>query len=230
MKQKIYIMKRSGERVEFDIDKIKNAIRGANTDDPSVTKIVPEEIINSIAESIKDQASQIDRDLTVEEIQNMVENQLMTTPYHEVARNYITYRYHHNELRQRQKKTDIDQKIANIVELNNEEVKQENSNKNPTILSVQRDYMAGEWSRYYSNKYLLPKDVVEAHKEGIIHFHDADYYAQHMHNCCLINLDDMLQNGTCISGTRIDKPHSFLTACTVTSQIVAQVASSQYGF
>ena len=229
MKQKIYIMKRSGERVEFDVNKIKNAIRGANKDDPSVTKIVPEETVSSIAESIKEQASSIDRDLTVEEIQNMVENQLMATPYHEVARNYITYRYHHNELRSK-KMTDIDQKIASVVELNNEEVKQENSNKNPTILSVQRDYMAGEWSRYYTNKYLLPQDIVEAHKEGIIHFHDADYYAQHMHSCDLINFDAMLQNGTCISGTKIDKPHSFLTACTVTSQIVAQVASSQYGF
>ena len=143
-----------------------------------------------------------------------------------VARLYITYRYKHNEMR---KMSNIDQKIAGVVERDNEEVKQENSNKNPTVLSVQRDYMAGEWSRYYTSRYLLPEEIVDAHKNGIIHFHDADYFAQHMHNCDLVNLEDMLQNGTCISGTHIDKPKSFSTACTVASQIVAQVASSQYG-
>lgn len=225
-KDKIYIIKRSGERVLFDSQKIKEAIRGANTDDPSISERVPESVIDEIANKIQDEAFTLTRDLSVEEIQNKVESLLMDTPYHEIARNYITYRYSHNEAR---KKSNLDQKISNLIELNNEEVKQENSNKNPTILSVQRDYMAGEWSRYYTNKYLLPKDIVEAHKNGIIHFHDADYFAQHMHNCDLINLEDMLWNGTCISGTKIDRPHSFITACTVTSQIVAQVASSQYG-
>ena len=225
-KDKIYIIKRSGERVLFDSQKIKEAIRGANIDDPSISERVPESVIDEIANKIQNEAFTLTRDLSVEEIQNKVESLLMNTPYHEIARNYITYRYSHNEAR---KKSNLDQKISNLIELNNEEVKQENSNKNPTILSVQRDYMAGEWSRYYTNKYLLPKDIVEAHKNGIIHFHDADYFAQHMHNCDLINLEDMLWNGTCISGTKIDRPHSFITACTVTSQIVAQVASSQYG-
>ena len=225
-KDKIYIIKRSGERVLFDSQKIKEAIRGANIDDPSISERVPESVIDEIANKIQNEAFTLTRDLSVEEIQNKVESLLMDTPYHEIARNYITYRYSHNEAR---KKSSLDQKISNLIELNNEEVKQENSNKNPTILSVQRDYMAGEWSRYYTNKYLLPKDIVEAHKNGIIHFHDADYFAQHMHNCDLINLEDMLWNGTCISGTKIDRPHSFITACTVTSQIVAQVASSQYG-
>ena len=162
----------------------------------------------------------------MEEIQDKVENSLMATGKFNVARLYITYRYKHNELR---KMSNIDQKISGIVERDNEEVKQENSNKNPTVLSVQRDYMAGEWSRYYTNRYLLSDDIVAAHKDGLIHFHDADYFAQHMHNCCLVNLGDMLDNGTCISGTHIDTPRSFNTACTVASQIVAQVASSQYG-
>lgn len=188
-KDKIYIIKRSGERVLFDSQKIKEAIRGANTDDPSISERIPESVIDEIANKIQDEAFTLTRDLSVEEIQNKVESLLMDTPYHEIARNYITYRYSHNEAR---KKNSLDQKISNLIELNNEEVKQENSNKNPTILSVQRDYMAGEWSRYYTNKYLLPKDIVEAHKNGIIHFHDADYFAQHMHNCDLINLEDML--------------------------------------
>lgn len=223
---KICVMKRSGERVPFDRQKIVNAINGANDEEgiPS-ERLTPEEIAN-IALGIQKDASNAGRDLSVEEIQDKVEDALMGSGKFKVARLYITYRYKHAENR---KMSDIDQKIAGVVERDNEEVKQENSNKNPTILSVQRDYMAGEWSRYYTNKYLLPDDIVEAHKEGIIHFHDSDYFAQHMHNCCLVNLKDMLENGTCISGTHIDKPHSFATACTVASQIVAQVASSQYG-
>lgn len=227
MKQNCFVMKRSGERVPFNISKIIKAINGANEDEKSSSlEQVSEQQAQDIANSIYQEALKLDRDLSVEEIQDRVEEGLMATGKYHVARSYITYRYNHNESR---KMSDIDQKIANLIELNNEEVKQENSNKNPTILSVQRDYMAGEWSRYYTNKYLLSKDIVQAHKDGLIHFHDADYFAQHMHNCDLINLDDMLQNGTCISGTHIDRPHSFLTACTVTSQIVAQVASSQYG-
>ncbi|HBN00807.1 MAG TPA: anaerobic ribonucleoside-triphosphate reductase [Firmicutes bacterium] len=220
------VMKRSGERVPFDRQKIVNAINGANDEEgiPS-ERLSPEEIAN-IALGIQKDAINAGRDLSVEEIQDKVEDALMGSGKFKVARLYITYRYKHAENR---KMSDIDQKIAGVVERDNEEVKQENSNKNPTILSVQRDYMAGEWSRYYTNKYILPDDIVEAHKEGIIHFHDSDYFAQHMHNCCLVDLKDMLENGTCISGTRIDKPHSFATACTVASQIVAQVASSQYG-
>lgn len=223
---KICVMKRSGERVPFDRQKIVNAINGANDEEgiPS-ERLSPEEIAN-IALGIQKDAINAGRDLSVEEIQDKVEDALMGFGKFKVARLYITYRYKHAENR---KMSDIDQKIAGVVERDNEEVKQENSNKNPTILSVQRDYMAGEWSRYYTNKYILPDDIVEAHKEGIIHFHDSDYFAQHMHNCCLVDLKDMLENGTCISGTRIDKPHSFATACTVASQIVAQVASSQYG-
>lgn len=223
---KICVMKRSGERVPFNKDKIVQAIKGANNEVGIASERLSEEEINAIAYGIWKDAVNAGRDLSVEEIQDKVEDALMASGKHVVARLYITYRYKHAEVR---KMSDIDQKIAGVVERDNEEVKQENSNKNPTILSVQRDYMAGEWSRYYTNKYLLPDDILQAHKEGIIHFHDADYFAQHMHNCDLVNLNDMLQNGTCISGTHIDKPHSFITACTVASQIVAQVASSQYG-
>ena len=223
---KICVMKRSGERVPFDLIKIENAIRKANNEEGIISERLTDEQITQIALGIKKDAINAGRDLSVEEIQDKVEDGLMASGKYKVARLYITYRYKHNEDR---KMSDIDQKISGVVERDNEEVKQENSNKNPTILSVQRDYMAGEWSRYYTGKYLLSSDIVEAHREGIIHFHDADYFAQHMHNCCLVNLNDMLQNGTCISGTKIDKPHSFITACTVASQIVAQVASSQYG-
>ncbi len=222
----VYVMKRSGERVPFDIDKIINAVEKANNEEGILSERLTSGEIAGIAYGIMKDAENAGRDLSVEEIQDKVEDSLMGSGKHKVARLYITYRYKHNEMR---KMSDIDKKIAGVVERDNEEVKQENSNKNPTVLSVQRDYMAGEWSRYYTNKYLLPEDIVSAHKEGIIHFHDADYFAQHMHNCCLVNLDDMLSNGTCISGTHIDKPHSFATACTVASQIVAQVASSQYG-
>ncbi len=223
---KICVMKRSGERVPFNGEKIAEAIERANVEEGIVAERLTQEQIYEITRGIEKDARNAGRDLSVEEIQDKVEDALMFSGKTKVARLYITYRYKHNEMR---KMSNIDQKIAGVVERDNEEVKQENSNKNPTVLSVQRDYMAGEWSRYYTSKYLLPEDIVNAHKEGVIHFHDADYFAQHMHNCCLVNLDDMLQNGTCISGTHIDKPHSFATACTVASQIVAQVASSQYG-
>ena len=222
----IYIMKRSGERVIFDGEKIANAIRKANKEEGILSDKLTEEQIAAIVNGIERDARNASRDLSVEEIQDKVENSLMATGKFNVARLYITYRYKHNELR---KMSNIDQKISGIVERDNEEVKQENSNKNPTVLSVQRDYMAGEWSRYYTNRYLLSDDIVAAHKDGLIHFHDADYFAQHMHNCCLVNLGDMLDNGTCISGTHIDTPRSFNTACTVASQIAAQAASSQYG-
>ena len=209
------VMKRSGERVPFDRVKIAEAIERANREEGILSERLTDAQIDQITRGIEKDASNAGRDLSVEE-----------TGRPKVARLYITYRYKHNEMR---KMSNIDQKIAGVVERDNEEVKQENSNKNPTVLSVQRDYMAGEWSRYYTSRYLLPEEIVDAHKNGIIHFHDADYFAQHMHNCDLVNLEDMLQNGTCISGTHIDKPKSFSTACTVASQIVAQVASSQYG-
>ncbi len=224
--RKMCVMKRSGERVPFDAEKIAGAIVKANNEEGIVSERLTEEQIRLIVDGIAKDAGNAGRDLSVEEIQDKVEDALMASGKTKVARLYITYRYKHNEMR---KMSDIDQKIAGVVERDNEEVKQENSNKNPTVLSVQRDYMAGEWSRYYTDRYLLPEDIVRAHKEGVIHFHDADYFAQHMHNCDLVNLEDMLDNGTCISGTRIDTPHSFNTACTVASQIVAQVASSQYG-
>ena len=224
--QKVCVMKRSGERVLFDRSKIAEAIQRANQEEGIFSERLTESMIDEITRGIEKDARNAGRDLSVEEIQDKVEDALMCSGKPKVARLYITYRYKHNEMR---KMSNVDQKIAGVVERDNEEVKQENSNKNPTVLSVQRDYMAGEWSRYYTSRYLLPEEIVEAHREGIIHFHDADYFAQHMHNCCLVNLDDMLQNGTCISGTHIDRPHSFATACTVASQIVAQVASSQYG-
>ena len=224
--QKIYIMKRSGERVIFNKDKIINAIRKANLEEGILSQRLADDQIVDIANAIEKDARNASRDLSVEEIQDKVEDALMETGKHKVARLYITYRYKHNEMR---KMSNIDQKISGVVERDNEEVKQENSNKNPTVLSVQRDYMAGEWSRHYVEQYILPEDITKANKEGIIHFHDSDYFSQHMHNCDLVNLEDMLGNGTCISGTHIDKPKSFATACTVASQIVAQVASSQYG-
>ncbi len=220
------VMKRSGERVPFDRVKIAEAIERANREEGILSERLTDAQIDQITRGIEKDASNAGRDLSVEEIQDKVEDALMCSGRPKVARLYITYRYKHNEMR---KMSNIDQKIAGVVERDNEEVKQENSNKNPTVLSVQRDYMAGEWSRYYTSRYLLPEEIVDAHKSGIIHFHDADYFAQHMHNCDLVNLEDMLQNGTCISGTHIDKPKSFSTACTVASQIVAQVASSQYG-
>ncbi len=219
------IIKRSGTEVQFDITKIVNAITKANM------AVLPghrltEEQISRIADKVEQQCADQNHTVSVEEIQDMVEDNIMAANAYEVARHYITYRYVQNLKRQ---KNTTDDKILSLIECNNEEVKQENSNKNPTVNSVQRDYMAGEVSKDLAMRMLLPADVVQAHKEGIIHFHDADYYAQHMYNCCLVNLEDMLQNGTVISGTLIEKPHSFSTACNIATQIIAQVASSQYG-
>ena len=224
--QTMCVMKRSGERVTFDRRKIAEAIERANREEGILSERLSDAQIDEITRGIEKDAANAGRDLSVEEIQDKVEDALMCSGKPKVARLYITYRYKHNEMR---KMSNIDQKIAGVVERDNEEVNQENSNKNPAVLSVQRDYMAGEWSRYYTSRYLLPEEIVEAHRSGVIHFHDADYFAQHMHNCDLVNLKDMLMNGTCISGTHIDTPKSFSTACTVASQIVAQVASSQYG-
>ena len=220
------VIKRSGERMPFDKHKIFVAISKANKAEGIISNRLKDSQIQEIADGIEQNVWNAGRDLSVEEIQDTVENALMDSGKHGVARLYIKYRANHAE---RRKMSDVDKKIVGILNRSNEEVKQENSNKNPTILSVQRDYMAGEWSRYWTRTYGLPEDVVRAHDEGILHFHDADYYAQSEHNCCLVNLGDMLQNGTCISGVRIDPPKSFATACTVASQIVAQVASSQYG-
>ena len=222
----LYVIKRSGKRVVFAKEKIEKAIAKANAEEGIIRNRLSSDEISSIAEQIYKSASNAGRDYSVEEIQDMVEDALMDTGKHSVARLYIKYRANHAE---RRKLTAVDKKIVSIIDLQNEEVKQENSNKNPVVTSVQRDYMAGEWSRYFTNEYLLPEDIARAHQEGIIHFHDSDYFAQKEHNCDLINLEDMLQNGTAISGTYIDPPKSFSTACTVTSQIVAQVASSQYG-
>lgn len=222
----IYIMKRSGERVPFDKTKIIVAISKANAEVGIKSQQVTEDAIKKIADDIERAAIDTNRDYSVEEIQDMVEDELMDTGKHMVARRYITYRYKHNQKRD---SNGLDKRILAILRNTSDDAKEENSNKNTTIVSVQRDYMAGEWSRYYTEEYLLPKEITEAHKQGIIHFHDSDYAAMALHNCCLINLDDMLQNGTKISGTAIDTPKSYLTTCTVTSQIIAQVASMQYG-
>lgn len=222
----LYIMKRSGQRVPFDRSKIINAIRKANHAMSMPSEQLSDDAIETIATNIQRLAKHTNRDFSVEEIQNLVENELMESGKHNLARAYITYRYTHNE---RRKASTLDNRIKALIEGTSEDAKQENSNKNPTILSVQRDYMAGEWSRHYTETELLPPDIVEAHKEGIIHFHDSDYFAQHEHNCELINLDDMLQNGTKLSGTPIYKPRSFRTACNLASQIVSSVASLQFG-
>ena len=219
------IIKRSGSEATFDINKIVNAIKGANGD------VVPEERLTEdqialAAHSVEWLCSRSGHTVSVEEVQDMVENQIMAQGRYSVARKYIIYRY--NQTLKRQSNT-TDDKILSLIECNNEEAKQENSNKNPTVNSVQRDYMAGEVSKDITMRLLLPADVVEAHNEGIIHFHDSDYFAQHMHNCDLVNLEDMLQNGTVISGTLIERPHSFSTACNIATQIIAQVASCQYG-
>ncbi len=219
------IIKRNGSEVTFDTRKIVNAITGANGDSPEEDRLTEREI-QFAAYNVEDQCAAAGHTVTVEEVQDLVENQLMALDHFEVARRYIIYRYLQN---QRRHKNTTDDKILSLIECNNEEVKQENSNKNPTVVSVQRDYMAGEVSKDLTMRQLLPADVVEAHNAGIIHFHDADYFAQHMHNCDLINLDDMLQNGTVISGTLIERPHSFSTACNIATQIIAQVASCQYG-
>ncbi len=219
------IIKRSGTEVDFDRQKIVIAITKANE------SVIPSERmtdiqIKRIAEDVEMAAMNMNRALSVEEIQDMVEDQIMNQRAFSVARRYITYRYTRELVR---KSNTTDDQILSLIECNNEEVKQENSNKNPTVNSVQRDYMAGEVSKDITRRILLPQDIVAAHDEGIIHFHDADYFAQHMHNCDLVNLEDMLQNGTVISGTMIEKPHSFSTACNIATQIIAQVASSQYG-
>ena len=219
------IIKRSGAEVVFDPAKIIVAVTKANE------SVVPSERmseiqIKRIAEDVEAAAANINRSLSVEEIQDMVEDQIMNQRAFSVARRYITYRYNRALIR---KSNTTDEQILSLIECNNEEVKQENSNKNPTVNSVQRDYMAGEVSKDITKRILLSGDIVEAHENGIIHFHDADYFAQHMHNCDLVNLEDMLQNGTVISGTLIEKPHSFSTACNIATQIIAQVASCQYG-
>ena len=219
------IIKRSGAEVIFDITKIIAAISKANREVPENERLTPQQI-HEAAAAVEQSCIAMNRAPSVEEIQDLVENQIMGLRAFSVARKYITYRYTRAMVRQ---SNTTDEQILTLIECNNEEVKQENSNKNPTVNSVQRDYMAGEVSKDITRRVLLPRDIVEAHEAGIIHFHDADYFAQHMHNCDLVNLEDMLQNGTVISGTLIEKPHSFSTACNIATQIIAQVASSQYG-
>ncbi len=219
------IIKRSGAEVTFDPQKIIVAVTKAN-ESVVPSQRMSEIQIKRIAEDVESAAANINRSLSVEEIQDMVEDQIMNQRAFDVARRYITYRYNRALVR---KSNTTDEQILSLIECNNEEVKQENSNKNPTVNSVQRDYMAGEVSKDITKRILLPGDIVEAHENGLIHFHDADYFAQHMHNCDLVNLEDMLQNGTVISGTFIEKPHSFSTACNIATQIIAQVASCQYG-
>ena len=219
------VIKRNGAEVEFDIVKIIAAVTKANDVVDEEARMTPVQI-QRIAESVEFSCQSLGRAPTVEEIQDFVEHQIMAHGAFEVAKRYITYRYTRSLVR---KSNTTDDKILSLIECNNEEAKQENSNKNPVVNSTQRDYMAGEVSRDLTNRLLLPEDIVKAHEEGIIHFHDTDYYAQHMHNCDLVNLEDMLQNGTVITGTLIERPHSFATACNIATQIVAQVASNQYG-
>ena len=218
------VIKRNGSEVEFDISKIHNAIQKANEsmENPPLT----DDQINDISEYVEYKCDKMKHTPTVEDIQDIVEKQLMAKGAFELAKRYVVYRYKHELIR---KSNTTDDKILSLIELNNEEVKQENSNKNPTVNSVQRDYMAGEISRDLTRRILLSDDIVQAHKDGLIHFHDSDYFAQHMHNCDLVNLEDMLQNGTVISETMIERPHSFSTACNIATQIIAQVASNQYG-
>ena len=219
------IIKRNGAEVVFDIDKIIMAVTKANDAVDEKVRMTPLQI-ERISQSVQIACEEMGRSPSVEEIQDLVEKAIMAHGAFEVAKEYITYRYTRSLLRQ---SNTTDDRILSLIECNNEEVKQENANKNPTINAVQRDYMAGEVSKDITSRILLPKEVVDAHEAGIIHFHDADYYAQHMHNCDLVNLEDMLQNGTVISGTLIEKPHSFSTACNIATQIIAQVASNQYG-
>ena len=219
------IIKRSGVEVAFDSEKIVNAISKANAATHGAHELTPGDI-RAITDSVTADAQRMGRTLSVEEIQELVETEIIKTGAAETAKRYIRYRYTRSLARE---SNTTDEHILSLIESNNEEVKEENSNKNPTVNSVQRDYMAGEVSRDLSERILLPAEIVEAHKQGIIHFHDMDYYAQHMHNCDLVNLEDMLQNGTVISGTMIEKPHSFSTACNIATQIIAQVASNQYG-
>ncbi|MCI8786660.1 MAG: anaerobic ribonucleoside-triphosphate reductase [Eubacterium sp.] len=219
------IIKRSGTEEDFDISKIETAVLKANQSVMEQDRLAGGQV-QKICREIEDICSSMGRALNVEEIQDLVENEIMQLQAFAVARNYITYRYKRALVR---KANSTDKQIMTLLECDNEEVKQENSNKNPTVNSVQRDYMAGEVSKDITRRFLLPQDIVEAHENGIIHFHDSDYFAQHMHNCCLVNLENMLQNGTVISGTMIEKPHSFSTACNIATQIIAQIASSQYG-
>ncbi len=219
------IIKRNGSEAAFDISKIIVAIGKANATVDESIRMTPVQI-QRIAESVVLSCEKLGRSPSVEEVQDMVEKQIMAHGAFEVAKNYITYRYTRTLVRQ---SNTTDDKILSLIECNNEEAKQENSNKNPVVNSTQRDYMAGEVSRDITNRILLPKEIVEAHNEGVIHFHDTDYFAQHMHNCDLVNLEDMLQNGTVITGTLIERPHSFSTACNIATQIIAQVASNQYG-
>ena len=219
------IIKRSGTEVNFDIAKIMAAVTKANNEVVHNERLSDEQI-EIISQNVENICKEMNRSLSVEEIQDLVENQIMNFRAFSVARKYITYRYKRALVR---KSNSTDEQILSLLECNNEEVKQENSNKNPTVNSVQRDYMAGEVSKDITKRFLLPEDIVEAHEKGIIHFHDADYFAQHMHNCCLVNLEDMLQNGTVISETMLEKPKSFSTACNIATQAIAQIASSQYG-
>ena len=219
------IIKRNGAEVPFDITKIITAVTKASDSVGGKARLSREQITD-IAAAVTDQCQALNRAVSVEEVQDMVENQLMDIKAHDIARHYITYRYIQSLKRQT---NTTDERILSLIECQNEEVKQENANKNPTVNSVQRDYMAGEISKDLTARLLLDPEIVKAHQEGLIHFHDSDYFAQHMHNCDLINLDDMLQNGTVISGTYIEKPHSFSTACNIATQIIAQVASNQYG-
>ena len=219
------IIKRSGAEVPFDLSKITAAIVKANNSVIFSDRLSDEQV-DTISRNVESACRSVDRALNVEEIQDIVENEIMAQKAYKVARNYITYRYKHALVR---KSNTTDEQILSLLEFDNEEVKQENSNKNPMVNSVQRDYMAGEVSKDITKRFLIPEDIYEAHEKGIIHFHDADYFAQHMHNCCLINLEDMLENGTVVSETTIDKPRSFFTACNVATQSIAQIASNQYG-
>ena len=219
------IIKRNGAEEVFNIDKIVIALRKANAAVEEQYRMTALQI-ERIAQNVTISCEALGRSPAVEEIQDLVEKAIMSHGAFEVAKEYITYRYTRNLARQ---SNTTDDRILSLIESNNEEVKQENANKNPTVNSVQRDYMAGEVSKDITSRILLPREIVQAHEAGIIHFHDADYFAQHMHNCDLVNLDDMLQNGTVISGTMIEKPHSFSTACNIATQIIAQVASNQYG-
>ena len=219
------IIKRNGSEVTFDKEKIIKAISKANCAVAEESRMT-EKQIERIAHRVVLACENIGHSPSVEEVQDFVERQIMAHGAYEVAKAYITYRYTRTLVRQ---SNTTDGKILSLLERNNEEAKQENSNKDPVVNSTQRDYMAGEVSRDITNRILLPQDIVDAHNEGIIHFHDSDYYAQHMHNCDLVNLEDMLQNGTVITGTLIERPHSFSTACNIATQIIAQVASNQYG-
>ena len=221
----VRIIKRSGKEVGFDISKIMAAVQKANREVKEADRMSQEQV-DEISNRVEEICMDMAHTPSVEEIQDMVENQIMDQHAFEVARKYITYRYKRALVR---KSNSTDEQILTLIECNNEEVKQENSNKNPIVNSVQRDYMAGEVSKDITKRFLLPPDIVRAHEDGIIHFHDADYFAQHMHNCCLVNLEDMLQNGTVISETMIDPPKSFSTACNIATQSIAQIASSQYG-